>query len=128
MLAWGKSSHEHQITFVDFSPDGRFLVTASDQEETSKLWNTATGQIITELNGTTDLKAFRLVITPDAHVFSPDSRILVTVRGRKIKLRDAANGPADARDRVCGKENHPLPHGGADLMGPIAGTSAELAT
>jgi len=65
-------------------------VTGSYREETSKLWNTATGQLIAELDGTIDPKGE--VLTSDAHVFSPDSRILVTVRRREIKLRDAASG------------------------------------
>ncbi len=85
------TGHKHQITFVDFSPDGRFLVTGShSREKTSKLWNTATGQLIAEVDGTINPSASRWF--EDHHVFSPDSRMLVTVRGRETKLWDAANG------------------------------------
>jgi WD40 repeat protein len=86
------AGHKHQITGIDFSPDGRFLVTSSNREETSELWNTATGQLIAELDGTIDLKGFQVFDRQDAHVFSPDGRILVTVHGQETKLRDAANG------------------------------------
>jgi WD40 repeat protein len=71
--------HEDQVFALAFSPNGEFLATASDRENATRLWNTATGQLIVALDG----------ITP---VFSPDGTVLLTTSKKNVKLWDAVTG------------------------------------
>ena len=73
------ADHKHQVTSVDFSPDGRRLASASYKEKSTRLWNTATGELVSVLEG----------ITPR---FSPAGSLLLTENGKDIKLWEAETG------------------------------------
>jgi WD40 repeat protein len=62
-------AHGAHVVTAMFSPDGRFVVTASD-DRTARLWETATGREIRRFEGHT---GFVRVAT-----FSPDGRLVVT--------------------------------------------------
>jgi WD40 repeat protein len=65
-------------------------VTGND-DEGSRLWNTATANLIAKLDGTIALKGFYR-LRQDVTVFSPDSSTLVTVRGRETMVWEAVTG------------------------------------
>ena len=67
------TGHEEEVFGVTFSPNGEFLATSSYRENATRLWSTATGQLIAVLDG----------IAP---AFSPDSRVLLTDSKKTIKL------------------------------------------
>jgi WD40 repeat protein len=67
--------HEDQVFGLTFSPNGEFLATASYGENATRLWSTATGQLIGALDG----------IAP---AFSPDGQLLRTVSNKTVKLWD----------------------------------------
>lgn len=45
-----QSGHYEAVTAIDYSPDGKFIITGSD-DKTLKLWETATGREIRTFNG-----------------------------------------------------------------------------
>jgi WD40 repeat protein len=65
--------HESQVDGLAFSPNGEFLATAGYSDNATRLWNTATGQLIAALEG----------IAP---AFSPDGQVLMTVNKKTVKL------------------------------------------
>jgi WD40 repeat protein len=65
---------------MTFSPDGKRLVTASD-DENLKVWDVATGQEVLTLSGHSG------AVTGVA--FSPDGRRLVSSGWKKVKVWDA---------------------------------------
>lgn len=71
--------HEGQVFAIAFSPNGAFLATASDKENATRLWDTASGELIAALDG----------IAP---AFSPDGRVLLTINKKTLKLWDAGTG------------------------------------
>lgn len=72
------------VTSLEFSPDGKSLLSASS-DRTGKLWDTRTGQLIYTLAGHTDFLT--------AATFSPDGRrILTAAYDHKAKLWDAEHG------------------------------------
>jgi WD40 repeat protein len=77
------SGHNSRIYSADFSPNGKYVVTASG-DNSAKVWETATGKQVTTLRG------------HPSHVFSarfsPDSRHVVTAGGEIAKLWDASTG------------------------------------
>jgi len=82
--------HERQVYSLDFSPNGEFLATASDRENATRLWSTATGQLIAVLDG----------IAPS---FSPDSQVLLTVSDKTAKLWNSTGKP---KFTLTGHEGH----------------------
>jgi len=65
--------HEDRVNDVNFSPDGRFIVTASN-DKTAQIWDAKTGQGVGEpiKHGDNVQKA----------MFTPDGRLLMTVSNR----------------------------------------------
>jgi WD40 repeat protein len=62
--------HRYPVTFVAFSPDGKRILTISDNDRTARLWDAATGIEALVLKG--DKNGFTRA------AFSPDGRRLVT--------------------------------------------------
>jgi WD40 repeat protein/tRNA A-37 threonylcarbamoyl transferase component Bud32 len=60
------SGHSQRVNVVNFTPDGRTLVSGSD-DTTIKVWNLATGQPIHTLAGYSD-SVHALVISPDGKI------------------------------------------------------------
>jgi WD40 repeat protein/serine/threonine protein kinase len=75
--------HTGRVEGVAFSPDGRRLATAS-WDNTTRVWDTATGQELFTLNGHT---------SPHAMAFSPDGRRLATASwDNTTRVWDTATG------------------------------------
>jgi len=80
------SGHRNPVNYIVFSPDGKQILSGSD-DETHKLWDTATGREIRTYND-----------GGDRMVFSPDGRQVLSVikignlYNRTLKLWDVATG------------------------------------
>ena len=70
------TGHKGQVYSLEFSPNGELLATASDRENATRLWSTATGNLIATLNG----------IAP---AFSPDGQVLMTISKKTVNLWDS---------------------------------------
>ena len=74
-----------ETTDAIFSPDGRWLVTASnDKQMSGKIWNVETGEL-------------KLTLAPTGHksasvVYSPDGRLIATTNDKGVNLWDAETG------------------------------------
>ena len=74
-----------ETTDAMFSPDGRWLATASDDKKSSgKVWSVETGEL-------------KFSLAPTGHksasvVYSPDGRILATTSDKGVNLWDAETG------------------------------------
>jgi WD40 repeat protein len=74
-----------ETTDAIFSPDGRWLVTASnDKQMSGKIWNVETGEL-------------KLTLSPTGHksasvVYSPDGRLIATTNDKGVNLWDAETG------------------------------------
>ena len=80
-ILWG---HDADINSVDFSPDGKHVITAS-HDRTARIWNAETGAETAVLRGH-DLAVMR-------GEFSPDGRLALTVsRDATARVWDAASG------------------------------------
>ncbi|HVM90061.1 MAG TPA: caspase family protein [Puia sp.] len=76
--------HTSIVTTAAFSPDARFVVTAS-WDNTAKVWNVADGKLLFELNGHS--------ATVNSAMFSPNGKYIVTAsKDNTAKIWDAANG------------------------------------
>ena len=84
--------HEKNIFNAQWSPDGRFLLTTS-QDWTARVWNVATGQEHMRLNGDSYLV--------EGASWSPKGDLIVTVGAGKggsiVKIWDVATGQERAR-------------------------------
>lgn len=74
---------------VQFSADGRFIVTATDNSPAMKLWDATTGQLIRELKTSGDALTGARVIS-----FSRDGSLIATVApgAKAIRIIEAATG------------------------------------
>jgi WD40 repeat protein len=87
-----------ETTDAMFSPDGRWLVTASRDKLTSgKIWNVETGEL-------------KLSLPPTGHktasvVYSPDGRLIATTNDKGINLWDAETGEVLA---TLGEARYPV--------------------
>jgi serine/threonine protein kinase len=78
------SGHRDRVNSVAFSPDGKTIVSGSN-DETIKLWDAASGKLKQTLNGHSNMV--------ETAAFSPDGQTIASgSRDNTIKLWDAANG------------------------------------
>lgn len=80
--------HSAEITCAAFSPDGRYLVSGS-QDKTLRLWDVESGKELITFSGHTDVI--------NAVAFSPDGKTIASGAGHywnygEVKLWDATNG------------------------------------
>lgn len=66
--------HLHPITLLAFSPGGKFLITASDDDHLLQIWDTAKGLVTGHLTGSFE----PLLPTTPPLWFTPDGRFLLT--------------------------------------------------
>lgn len=78
--------HTTMIETKDFSPDGKKIVTASE-DGTAKLWDTKTGLLLSNMNADTGF----LGSSFGAH-FSPNSKRILTYSKKSNKLWNAETG------------------------------------
>jgi WD40 repeat protein/serine/threonine protein kinase len=80
------AGHTDSLHSLAWSPDGRYIATTSDEDDTSvRVWNATTGELIYELLGH--------VVRVWGLAFSPDSQTLITGGARGIiKAWDMATG------------------------------------
>ena len=87
-----------ETTDAMFSPDGRWLVTASrDKQSSGKIWNVETGEV-------------KLSLPPTGHktasvVYSPDGRLIATTNDKCVNLWDAETGEVLA---TLGEARYPV--------------------
>jgi len=74
--------HDRQVYFVDYSPDGRYLISCGD-DEWAILWDAATGFPL----WTIDIGQNQASIA----AFTPDGRTLAIRDGTKVRLLDITN-------------------------------------
>ena len=73
------TGHQQAVTAVDYSPDGRYLASAS-RDRTVKIWNAATGEEVHTLTHVDDVLAV---------AYSPDGRYLASAgRDKTVRLWD----------------------------------------
>jgi len=75
-------THEGTVNDAAFSPDGRWVVSASD-DRTARLWDSQTGERRPILPHTNEVKRVR---------FSPDGTRVLTIAGKRVRLWGAADG------------------------------------
>lgn len=77
--------HTDGVSFIDYSPDGKYIVTASssNQDRVAKVWEIASGKIVFNLKGH-EIKIRKLE-------YSPDGKYILTLAGFPY-LWDAATG------------------------------------
>jgi len=76
--------HTGWVRHAAFSPDGKLVITASD-DETARIWEVRSGQIVAELHGHRGIVSYA--------AFSPDSRLVVTASGdNTARIWEARSG------------------------------------
>ena len=74
--------HADRVVSVEFSPDGKILASASN-DNTVRLWDAATGELLATLEHSNDVRSLS---------FSPDGKVLASASDdRTVKLWDTAN-------------------------------------
>jgi WD40 repeat protein len=84
------SRPKRELIDIVLSPDARTLAVVTRENKT-ELWNTETGKLIARLEG----RIFQHYDYSDIKIisgFSSDSRRLITISGKRIKVWDAATG------------------------------------
>ena len=78
------SGHTGAVMSAAYSPDGKTIVTASD-DQTARIWDAATGQELRQLSGHTDAVY--------SAAYSPDGKTIVTAsEDQTARIWDAATG------------------------------------
>ena len=96
----GDNRHTKQLRSAVFSPDGKFIVTLSE-DTTAKIWETATGKYLKTLEGHTDW-----VMSAD---FSPDGKRIVTAsRDGTVRFWDLKTGKSLGIFPGSGVQGNPL--------------------
>ena len=76
--------HTREVSSASFSPNGKYIVTASN-DSTAKVWNTISGKLVATLKGHTSYV--------NNASFSPDGKYIVTYSGdSNAKIWDAISG------------------------------------
>lgn len=95
--------HSGDINSAGFSPDGRFIVTAS-QDATARVWNAHTGEFLETLRGHADRVWYA--------AFAPDNRHIVTASAdRTVRLWDTR---VDSSRLTLGRQLEKVPISGYD--------------
>ena len=94
--------HEGVINSAVFSPDGRYVVTAS-LDKTSKIWSAETGECIQTLSHEASV---------NSAVFSPDGRYVVTASRDKVRIYTI-------------KSTHEILYKWSEILGPNAELTKE---
>jgi WD40 repeat protein len=90
------TGHEHVVSSLALSPDGKLLATAS-HDRTLKLWDAATGQLHATLKGHTE--------PVHAVAFAPEGKVLASAgQDRTVRLWEAASG----HERAVWKHRDPV--------------------
>lgn len=85
----GLTGHRASVTSLAWSPDGRFLVSGSD-DKTVRIWNTASGKTARRLMSP---KCSSASCVGSYVALSPDGRLIAIVAGgTTVDIRDAASG------------------------------------
>jgi WD40 repeat protein len=86
-------THDHggRVSFVTFSPNGKYVASSASYDETIHLWDAKTGQEVSLMSHDDDACAF--------FAFSPDSKLLVSSGGRDNTARvwDTSTGEEISR-------------------------------
>merc|ERR1712146_297064 len=85
------AGHEREVYFAAYSPDGGYVVTASD-DRTAKIWDAATGECKLTLAGH-ELTSAGHDGWVNSAAYSPDGAFVITASSnRTAKIWDAAIG------------------------------------
>jgi WD40 repeat protein/DNA-binding winged helix-turn-helix (wHTH) protein len=110
--------HDDAVVSAEFSPDGRRILTASD-DHTARVWNAADGRPLAALQGHTDKLAFAAFSPDGLHIVTAsedhtariwnaaDGRSLATLQGHTDKVIRARFSPDGQRIVTAGWDHTP---------------------
>jgi WD40 repeat protein len=77
-------AHQKNVRSVAFSRNGRYILTAGDEDKTVKLWEASTGKLRRTLKGHSE--------RVESVAFSPDDRFALSGSDRTIRIWDISTG------------------------------------
>ncbi len=83
--------HSDAVRFIQFSPDGKKIITASD-DRTAKIWDAASGDLLVDLGGHTFNIRDARFSPADTQNKQGSKQIITTSDDGNVKLWDAATG------------------------------------